>query len=66
MPWSLGVGAALGAALGAAQGSALGAAVLGAAALGAAGEPSTKSCLGGLTLQKYRAKTTSVRHTEGI
>lgn len=54
MPWSL-AEAATGAGRGAAT-AAGGAAAGGAAATGA-GEPSTKSCLGGLTLQNEEQKT---------
>lgn len=55
MPWSL-AAAATGAGRGAGRGAAGGAAAGGAAATGA-GEPSTKSCLGGLTLQNEEQKT---------
>lgn len=58
MPWSL-AAAATGAGRGAGRGAATaagGAAAGGAAATGA-GEPSTKSCLGGLTLQNEEQKT---------
>lgn len=55
MPWSL-AAAATGAGRGAAT-AAGGAAAGGAAAATGAGEPATKSCLGGLTLQNEEQKT---------
>lgn len=55
MPWSL-AAAATGAGRGAAT-AAGGAAAGGGAAATGAGEPSTKSCLGGLTLQNEEQKT---------